>query len=90
MVGPTDQGAQALCGTPSPCNAPTGVPVRIMLWDQTNGGNGRNLWFHTRYIGTFMLMAYGGGQVTGYFTGVTATGRVANVPGPIPKIILVK
>lgn len=95
-AGQSTQSVQDLCGVKgNPATFSCNVPVKLAIWDRTNGLTGANLQFHVAYVGAFVVTGYskekvtGQGvvtkdaQITGYFTSMVTDGAISATPTPM-------
>jgi Flp pilus assembly protein TadG len=77
--GTTSQGAQKFSCDGQP-------KVKLVIWDQNNGGSGANLTVRVKYVGVFAITQFDGGgsstQITGFFSTMAATGSFSASPSP--------
>lgn len=81
---------------------PTVPPIRMAIWDKqgsdtlsmttsTTCGGAGTCWYHTKYLGGFVVVQYlKGDSITGYFTGMVTSGSFSSAPGIVKKLALVK
>lgn len=96
-AGQSAQSVQTLCGVNgNPDKFSCNVPIKLAVWDYTNGGSGAGLQFHVAYVAVFVVTNYDKGkidkktglavtddQVTGYFSSMASDGAISATPTPL-------